>query len=111
MDCEGRSGGLALFWKEDVDLIVLSYSRYHIHAKVMTSNNFGWYVTGIYGQPEVSRRRERWDWIKKIYNELEDPWLLCGEFNEIVSKEEKRGGNLRPKNQLDQYRNFIDYCY
>lgn len=30
----GRSGGLALLWKEEMDLELYNYSRYHINAIV-----------------------------------------------------------------------------
>lgn len=34
VDCEGKGGGLALLWKKDVDITILKFSKYHIHALV-----------------------------------------------------------------------------
>ena len=35
------------------------------------------------------------------------PWLCFGDFNEIVSVEEKLGGALRLQKQMDDFREVI----
>lgn len=61
VDCEGKSGGLAVLWKEDVDLQILHYSHHHIH-RVITMQPKGdrlclkWSLIGVYGHLEVARR-------------------------------------------------------
>lgn len=50
MDSVGRSGGLALMWKEDCDLIIQNYSRRHTNAIVKSSaEGMEWKLTGFYG--------------------------------------------------------------
>ncbi|KAG2693827.1 hypothetical protein I3760_08G113600, partial [Carya illinoinensis] len=60
VNSEGRSGGLALLWKNDVNLDIRHYSMSHIHASIQDSSTdyAPWYFTGVYGQPEASRRHE-----------------------------------------------------
>jgi hypothetical protein len=36
VDCIGRSGRLALLWRDDIDVEIHNYSRRHINAKVNT---------------------------------------------------------------------------
>lgn len=50
-------GGLALFWKEDVDLTVLHFSMGHISV-VVRDDFLGavGYIFGFYGHPEVHLR-------------------------------------------------------
>ena len=38
------------------------------------------------------------------------PWPCFGDFNEIVSVEEKLGGVLRPQKQMDDFREVIHQC-
>ena len=47
-----RSGGLALLWKEEVDLHVQTYSPNHIDALIYTNGNPTWRLTGFYGWPD-----------------------------------------------------------
>lgn len=49
VDGVGRSGGLALFWDEDIDVQIKNYSKRHINAKViMKSRGVPWMFTGFY---------------------------------------------------------------
>lgn len=50
-DCDGKSGGLALFWKKEVQIEQHNFSRYHIDVEVVEKDGFRWRFTGIYGEP------------------------------------------------------------
>ena len=89
----GRSGGLALLWDRDIKVEVQSYSVYFIDAFVTNVNSgFQWRITGFYGNPKTHRRKESWDLLKYLSQKSQMPWLCFGDFNEIVSVEEKLGG-------------------
>lgn len=52
----GRSGGMALLWKEDIPLEVINFLTQHIHARVREmgcEENF--FITGFYGSPVTSQ--------------------------------------------------------
>lgn len=36
VDCVRRSGGLVLFWKDDIEVEIQNFSRRHINAKMTT---------------------------------------------------------------------------
>ena len=46
---EQRRGGLALLWKEDVDLHIQTYSPNHIDALTLNGSDPLWRLTGFYG--------------------------------------------------------------
>ena len=96
---KGRGGGLALLWKREVDLEIMGYSRNHIDAIVSEQvSGFRWRITGFYGNPETHRRQDSWDELVALNRKFQLPWLCYGDFNEILSREEKmRGGLLDPK--------------
>ena len=52
VDCNGRSGGLALWWREDVSVSVRPWCQYYIDAKINFDNKT-WRFTGIYGEPRT----------------------------------------------------------
>ena len=38
------------------------------------------------------------------------PWICFGDFNEILSTNEKLGGVRRPRRQIDEFRDVVNYC-
>lgn len=48
--------------------------------------------TAIYGSPQRNRRQELWDFMESITPTNSEPWLLLGDFNEILMEEETLGG-------------------
>lgn len=56
VDSVGRSGGLALLWRDEVQVVIQNYSRWHINAVVSIYNNGdSWIFTGFYGHPEIAK--------------------------------------------------------
>ena len=104
----GRSGGLAILWDRDVKVEVQSYSGYFIDASMTDSDSgFQWHITGFYGNPKTHRRKESRDLLKYLSQKNQMPWLCFGDFNEIMSVEEKLGGVQRSQNQMDAFRKAI----
>lgn len=45
----GRSGGLALLWKEQDQVELLGFSQNHIDVNIITEQEVSWRLTGLYG--------------------------------------------------------------
>lgn len=57
----GRSGGLALMWKMEMNVEIQNYTRRHINAIVKDKDGgVQWKFTGFYGHPESAKRKESW---------------------------------------------------
>ncbi|PPR92754.1 hypothetical protein GOBAR_AA27921 [Gossypium barbadense] len=56
---EGKSGGLALLWREGVNVEVQSYSKFHIESVVSIDDGERLRFTGFYGQTNPSLRRPK----------------------------------------------------
>ena len=57
-DCDGKSGGLAMFWKRGVDVGLRWMGRMHIDVNITETDGFKWRLTGIYGEPRQDKREE-----------------------------------------------------
>ncbi|KAK4406432.1 hypothetical protein Sango_0649700 [Sesamum angolense] len=56
VDSRGKSGELALFWSQNSDVLLQSYSVNHIDVSVkLDRDQDWWHFSGIYGEPDNSR--------------------------------------------------------
>ncbi|CAM8909274.1 unnamed protein product [Rhodiola kirilowii] len=105
---KGKSGGLALWWNKSGGVLVKSYSDYHIDAIFEGEQTFR--VTLFYGQPKVNRRSETWDLLRKLSIEIDLPWLVFGDFNEVLLGWEVKGRRIRGEWQMKKFRSVMEEC-
>jgi exonuclease III len=110
VDPVGRSGGLTLLWKEEKEVEIQNFSRRHINAIITEEGVQSWKLTGFYGHPEWAKRHEAWDLLFHLKSYIPDPWLVIGDFNEILEQSEKEGGAQRREAQMDLFRNTLENC-
>lgn len=63
MESVGKSGGLALFWEDECEMEIQSYSHRHIIA-IVHHQQLDWKFTGFYGHPDAKKRFEVWNLLK-----------------------------------------------
>ncbi|KAK9983991.1 hypothetical protein SO802_033516 [Lithocarpus litseifolius] len=94
-----------------MNLEIKSYSNFHIDAIITElENGFSWRYTGFYGYPETHLREESWKLISSLNRCYCLPWFYCGDFNEILSMNEKAGGAQRSQRQMEGFRQVINNC-
>lgn len=106
---EGIGGGLALLWKEEVQVKILSSSSRWIDTHIVWKDKT-FFLTGVYGDPISSERSKVWEQLIRIREGRNDPWILLGDFNEILCNEEKRGGVIRSESSFFPFRNLMTAC-
>ena len=110
VDRVGFGGGLAMLWSSDITVSVRSYSPRHIDVEIISENGVHWRFTGFYGNPEHHRRMESWDLMQRLGAECSLPWLVCGDFNEIVDNGEKLGFRSRAQRLMANFREALTDC-
>jgi len=104
-DCDGKSGGLVIFWRKDIVLQLRGVSRYFINADVAEVDGFVWRFTGFYGEPKTDKKDISWKALRGLNAAQRRPWLCVGDFNEILILLacEKEGGQPKPQSCMDQF--------
>ena len=91
VSCEGRSGGLVLFWKQPYLVSVRGANSHCIDVSVTGEGVTPWRGTFVYGEPRRELRHVFWDLLRRLRPEWNGPWLCCGDFNEVLCHDEHYG--------------------
>ncbi|XP_065624064.1 uncharacterized protein LOC136065183 [Quercus suber] len=84
--------------------------KYFIDAWIDKNSDHQWRFTGFYGEPDTARRHEAWSELRHLNHHPTAPWICIGDFNELVSQEEKLGGAQHPNYQMQLFQDVIDEC-
>lgn len=110
IDLQGHSGGLALFWSNNNEVMFWSYSENNIDVVVEIDGWKNYRMMGVYGEPDKTKRRETWNLFRSLKNIDTLPWCLIGDFNNILSHEDKRGGRLYPHWLVQGFQRVVEEC-
>ncbi|XP_058733106.1 uncharacterized protein LOC131604698 [Vicia villosa] len=110
VDVEGRSGGLAVLWKHAAICSILNFSRNFINVLVQEDGKEDWRITSYYGYPERSRRQLAWDLLRNLHGMSAIPWCIIGDFNDLLSQEDKYGLHPHPNSLCDGFRQAVTDC-
>lgn len=89
VDRIGRSGGLAMLWRKQRMCDVVNYSQNFITVIVHENDTDRWRLTGFYGIPNRGRRKDSWNILRDLASQSNLPWCVIGDFNDILSHDEK----------------------
>ena len=103
----GRSGGIALFWKASSKVRLIKFSRNFIDVEVEYQELGKWRMTGFYGFPESSRRRDSWNLLRTLSDVSSLPWVCIGDFNDLLAANEKRGKHKHPNWKLQGFKQAV----
>ncbi|KAL3655175.1 hypothetical protein CASFOL_000961 [Castilleja foliolosa] len=87
----GKAGGLLLAWKSDISLKVLITNSFFFHSTVTEKNNT-WFLTTIYAPCNHQKKDIFWNNMNNLSSSPSNPWMIVGDFNDILDQTEKKGG-------------------
>jgi hypothetical protein len=107
----GLSGGLALFWHEQLSVEIQTINERYIDVYVRDSpSSPQWQVTYVYGEPRVEDRHHMWETLCNLKTLSNLPWLVVGDFNEDLWQEEHLSCTPRAVNQMEAFREVLFEC-
>ncbi|XP_019165702.1 PREDICTED: uncharacterized protein LOC109161665 [Ipomoea nil] len=110
IDSSGLSGGLALLWRANNTARLISYSTNYVDVEVTIPGFEKWRMTRFYGFSQRGQRRDSWDLIRSLAGRSDLPWVMIGDFNDLLFQSEKRGGNPHPERLLHGFDETIEEC-
>ncbi|GLT63476.1 hypothetical protein SLA2020_360390 [Shorea laevis] len=116
VDADGLAGGIWLLWDDKKFRVdILSTNPQVIHASVQVTfhpsfSNFSWNLSAIYGRPQFEIRSTLWENLKQFSQIINDPWVVIGDFNDVIAQNEKFGGNPVPQYRIRAYSECMNSC-
>ncbi|KAM1548604.1 hypothetical protein ACFX1Z_009769 [Malus domestica] len=71
------------------------------------SNKCQWRLFGIYASTNERKQRGQWMQLSRRLEKDRENCLLVGDFKDILSNEEKKGGNQRKAFSMQDFRDFV----
>ncbi|KAK9988211.1 hypothetical protein SO802_028450 [Lithocarpus litseifolius] len=108
----GYAGGLWFLWNTDrIEVTNLASTEQEIHALVkVRSSNLSWIFTAIYGSPRHRERSMLWENLSVVANIHNLPWVIAGDFNELMSNDDKFGGRPVNLSRALSFKECMDAC-
>ncbi|KAL9682674.1 hypothetical protein QQ045_014479 [Rhodiola kirilowii] len=105
---EGLSSGMSVLWNNESELEIVSYSKSHVDAIFQGRDKFRF--TLFYGEPVCGNRRS-WELLARLSLQFNLPWVVMGDFNEVVSLKEVWGRGGRLNWQMANFRQALEECH
>ncbi|XP_072064306.1 uncharacterized protein [Arachis hypogaea] len=67
------------------------------------------YCSAVYANPHIHRRKELWGDLTRIANMIHRPWIVLGDFNDVLLQSEIRGGQFRLA-RAEQFAETLEDC-
>jgi hypothetical protein len=107
----GLSGGLALFWDENLDISLLSQGERYIDVGIKEDLNAApWRTTFVYEELRAENRSEMWDLLRDLCGVWDGPWMVIGDFNEAMWQYEHFSETPRSERHMMDFREVLSHC-
>ena len=84
----GFAGGILLLWNSHViDFQALGEGAQGVHGVIeVRSLRKSFILSSIYASPKFGLRKHLWEDLKTMSAHINKPWLVFGDFNEVVNQ-------------------------
>jgi len=100
------AGGLGLFWKQEVDVQILEANA-HVIDTVVSFEGKTFFSSFVHASTDRNTRNALWDNLLIKATDRDEPWFVTGDFNDLISREEKDGGPERAEGSFSDLRTFF----
>ncbi|KAE8732459.1 hypothetical protein F3Y22_tig00002058pilonHSYRG00012 [Hibiscus syriacus] len=107
---QGLRGGLILVWNTNQhDIIIRGHTDQIIHAEIQ-ENGKRWLLSTVYVQSHSNKKDEFWENIRDCSMNINQPWMVVGDFNDFATIEERVGSNSDCMERILKFRECWNMC-
>ncbi|KAJ8769183.1 hypothetical protein K2173_000958 [Erythroxylum novogranatense] len=94
----------------DGAVTVLQSSRGFIHTTISRRDGSSWYCTFVYVHPTTGLKAELFTLLVDLAESISSPWLLVGDFNEMLGPEDKWGDAPFDYRRCLRFQQWVSCC-
>ncbi|KAI9112471.1 hypothetical protein K1719_016394 [Acacia pycnantha] len=92
-----------------LEVDVIAKNEQFVHCRVWCGGE-NVLFTAVYASPNEQKRRELWEILQGMATDIEEPWMCVGDYNEIRSPLEQKGGGRVSESRCDRFNEWIQRC-
>ncbi|KAJ1427377.1 Endonuclease/exonuclease/phosphatase [Sesbania bispinosa] len=97
-----------ILWNRALQVDISLSNPNFIHAHVQDQVEvLGWDVTFLYGNPQFQQIRYLWARLQALRTHSNTPWMILGDFNEMLHHFEKDGLHPLHQQRSDLFRQYV----
>lgn len=105
MENQGFTERIWVAWKkEHLTINLCKKDTQYIHLQIQTQAGNSWFFITIYVSPDEVNISVLWEDLKSLANNVHDTWMLVGNFNDIISITEKKGGVIASSRKCNLFK-------
>ncbi|GAA0170142.1 hypothetical protein LIER_24471 [Lithospermum erythrorhizon] len=104
------SGGITILWRWKKVVQVISRDDWYVETLVMDEANQSWNQIFIYASCDEKKCGDQLNRLQTMNDVGELGRVMIGDINDILSNEEKEGGNTRSEGSMAMFRDFVRQC-
>lgn len=94
---------------DEFDVRFLAKNSQMMHFRVMIKSTLQQFMlTVAYASNQLSDRLFLWDDLRKLQHRM--PWIVAGDFNNVLRVEEREGGNVPSVQEMQPFANCFTDC-
>lgn len=106
----GHSGGLWILSCDSNSDYTLIDNMHQAITFQVTRRTDVWYCSFIYASPLFTNRCRLWEYLENLRTQVSGPWLLLGDFNEILYSYEVFGGRFN-QSRASLFAQLMHQCH
>ncbi|XP_074266953.1 uncharacterized protein LOC141590248 [Silene latifolia] len=92
------------------DVVVLVKTAQVVHLSITcVQNAFNWHCSVIYGFNKNADRRNLWQSLLDIHSTIHGPWMVMGDFNNVLNMDERIGAPVTVA-EVKDFQDCVDSC-
>ena len=105
MDARSQSGGILVFWDNQVlELLDMELRAFSVSCCFKNcEDNFIWMFIGVYNPVLAKERDDFWNELGAIRRLWHNPWCVGGDFNVVRFPKEMRNCQRSPMRRFSQF--------